>query len=120
MKNLELIFAHNMTEFDPGAEIGFIASWDLESVPETVEVRLVWNTSGKGDRDLKVVKTIRFDSPAANDQRDVTFALPWGPYSFSGKLISVIWAIELVALPGRHSMRREITVAPRGKEVVIG
>ncbi len=37
---------------------------------------------------------------------------PRSPYSFSGKLISLIWALELVALPGREAARTEITLAP--------
>ncbi len=120
MKKLELTFPQNMTDFDPGAEIEVNAAWNLESPPEAIEVRLVWNTSGKGDQDLKIVKSVRIDSQAASDQHAVAITLPWGPYSFSGKLISIIWAIELVAFPDQDSIRREITVAPRGKEVVLG
>ncbi len=119
MNNLELTFHQGETGFDPGAEIGFSVSWDFDAPPEAVEVRLVWNTTGKGDQDLKVVKVVHLENPAAKEQRSVVLELPWGPYSFSGKLISLIWAIELVALPGKDSLRREIRVAPQGNEVLI-
>ena len=119
MSNLELTFPQNETGFDPGAEFSVSVAWEFETPPESLEVRLVWNTTGKGDRDLKVVKVVRLDKPAAKEQRIVAIALPWGPYSFSGKLISLIWAVELVALPGKESLRKEIRVAPQGNEVLI-
>ena len=119
MNEFNIDFPHNLTTFDPGAEISLNLSWHLESSPEVIEVRLVWNTSGKGDRDLKVVKTVRFDRPSPNGQQHVVLELPWGPYSFSGKLISLTWAVEVIALPSESSYRQEIIVAPRGQEVLI-
>ncbi len=119
MNNLELAFPQDSTGFDPGTEISIIASWEFDAPPEVLEVRLVWNTAGKGDQDLKVVKVARLEKPAAKEQRSVVLELPWGPYSFSGKLISLIWAIELVALPDKDSLRKEIRIAPQGNEVLI-
>lgn len=119
MNSLELIFPQSVTGFDPGAEIVFSIRWNFEEALERVELRLVWNTSGKGDQDLKVVKTVRFDSPAGRDEQQVVMSLPWGPYSFSGKLISLIWAIEVVAFPSEESIRQEIILAPQGKEVLL-
>lgn len=119
MNELAIQFPHEMTSFDPGAEISVNVVWNLSEPPEAIEVRLVWNTSGKGDRDLKVVKTVTIENPAAHNERLVPIVLPWGPYSFSGKLISLIWAIEVVALPEHESIRREITVAPQGQEVLL-
>jgi len=119
MNKLELTFPQELTSFDPGAEIAVNAAWDLDSPPDKIEARLVWHTSGKGDRDLKVVKTVTIQSPPARDQQVIAFSLPWGPYSFSGKLISLIWGIELVSFPDEDSARKEISVAPQGREVVL-
>lgn len=119
MNKLELTFPQELTSFDPGAEIAVNAAWDLDAPPDKIEARLVWHTSGKGDRDLKVVKAVTIESPPARDQQLITFSLPWGPYSFSGKLISLIWGIELVSFPDEDSTRKEISVAPQGREVVL-
>lgn len=111
------------SDFDayfPGGELQAEVSWELDRDPAAVELRLVWNTSGKGDRDLKVVHAVRFDAPSARDRREVTITLPWGPYSFSGKLISLIWALELVVLPANLSVRKELTMGPDAREVLIG
>jgi len=37
--------------------------------------------------------------------------------SFSGKLISLVWALELVVLPKGASTRQEIKIGPGAKEV---
>lgn len=105
--------------FDPGAEIDVYLEWELDDEPEAVELRLVWNTSGKGDTDLDVVQTEHFDWPSRSETRRTTITLPRQPYSFSGKLISLIWALELIALPSDESTRLEFTIAPGGREVLL-
>jgi hypothetical protein len=51
------------------------------------------------------------------DARSFRFRLPESPYSFSGKLISLTWALELVAEPSKELARQEITLAPGGEAV---
>ena len=104
----------------PGSEMRVTFDWNLPEPPDAIEVRLVWNTSGKGDRDLKVAQTLRWDQPDRQGREETVITLPWGPYSFSGKLISLIWAVELVALPKNESARREIVIGPGNAEVLIG
>lgn len=105
--------------FYPGNQAVVTAVWSLDKEPESLELRLVWNTSGKGDQDLKVVQIHRIDVPAAQGRKDLTLTLPWGPYSFSGKLISLIWALELVVFPDGDSARKEIVIGPNAQEVVL-
>lgn len=120
MNTLKIDTPGNADAFYAGAEIEIYPSWDLEQEPDAIELRLVWHTAGKGDEDLKVVKTVRFDKPRAREQRTVPLTLPWGPYSFSGKLISLIWGMELIAFPGQDSVRREFTLSHTGEEVLLG
>lgn len=108
------------TQLDPGAEIEVILNWEFETAPSSIELRVVWNTDGKGDRDLKIVQTHSVDQPSERGQQPFTITLPWGPYSFSGKLISLTWAIECVAPPSNESTRVEFVMAPGGDEVLIG
>jgi len=63
---------------------------------------------------------MRFDEPGAYGAKDFSFTLPESPYSFSGKLISLIWAIELTCSAGSETLRREITLSPTGQEIVLG
>lgn len=116
---LQLGLRENRTAFAPGEELAGAALWELESAPTLAEVRLVWSTKGKGTEDAAVVATIRFEAPQAGDTRPFSLRLPASPYSFSGKLISLLWAVELVLQPGDRHERIEIVVAPGGTEVLL-
>ncbi|MCA9080441.1 MAG: hypothetical protein KDA58_07770 [Planctomycetaceae bacterium] len=104
---------------EPGSEIDVDVQWDLDRPTNRLELRLVWNTTGKGDRDLKVAKTMHIHDPELKGNERLTFILPWGPYSFSGKLISLVWAFELVDVSSDASIREEFVLAPGGREVVL-
>jgi hypothetical protein len=105
--------------YEPGAELRGRVSWELESPAQRVEVRLFWYTRGKGTTDVRVVKVQRFDVVGLRGQHDFRFVLPEEPYSFSGKLISLVWALEALAEPGDRSVRMDLVVAPEGKEVQL-
>lgn len=109
----------NRTTFSPGDEIAGAANWELDAAPKRVEVRLCWFTRGKGSEDAAIIETIAFDDPQAGDTRTFSFEAPAAPYSFSGSLISLIWAVELLMQPGDRFERIEITIAPEGEEVLL-
>jgi hypothetical protein len=118
MNELSLDIA-GRTSFEPGEQITGEARWNLDSPPDAVELRVVWNTAGKGEVDIEVVDSVRIEAPSAADTRHLTLTLPRKPYSFSGQLVSLIWALELVTLPSRASTRLEITIGPGGKKVSL-
>jgi len=120
MNQLELHTPEGRTRFAPGEEIVLDTSWELDEPPERIELRVVWNTAGKGTTDLSVVQTVPVESPQPRETRRIEVVLPRQPYSFSGQLISLIWALELVAIPSETSTRQEITIAPAGREVRLG
>ncbi|HEV2856406.1 MAG TPA: hypothetical protein VHC97_26690 [Thermoanaerobaculia bacterium] len=105
--------------FLPGETVEGTASWQLDAPAETAELRLFWYTQGKGDQDVGVVSAFPFPDPALQDRRAFRVRLPEGPYSFSGKLISLAWALELVVEPGSRASRTEITVSPTRQEILI-
>ena len=86
---------------------------------EAIEIRLFWYTEGKGTRDVGVEGTERVDRPDRNGHRDFSFTAPEGPYSFSGKLISLMWSIELVVLKVGKTERLDIGIGPRPIEVTL-
>jgi hypothetical protein len=119
MNQLRLGLREDRKQFRPGDELTGAAGWELDRPPEAIEVRLIWFTRGKGTEDVGVVQTVRFDQPKAAEARPFSFRLPLAPYSFSGKLISLIWALELVVLPSKQSTRIDFVVGPEAKEVVL-
>jgi hypothetical protein len=105
------------TSFRPGEVVEGRATWQLDEEPKSVELRLFWYTSGKGDRDVGVAESVVFEEPGASRLQPFQFRLPDGPYSFSGKLITLTWAIEIIAEPGGRCESLEITVSPTGEEI---
>ncbi len=103
--------------FEPGAEVSGSISWKVEAPIQAIELRLFWFTRGKGTEDAAVIDKMRLDQPSAAGTEKFRFKLPDAPYSFSGKLISLIWGLELVAQPSREVARVELTVAPGAREV---
>ena len=105
--------------FHPGEVVTGFAEWDLPGVTGA-EVRLFWRTSGKGTPDTATAGVVRWERPAARERREFRLTLPDSPYSFSGKLISLLWAVELVVEPRRDAVRAEIVMSPTGKEIRLG
>ena len=102
----------------PREVLELIVQWSLPSVPTSLEARLFWFTRGKGTEDVGVVATEPVPSPGANGEHRVRFTLPEAPYSFSGRLISLIWAVELVA-DMKTAARWEFVLAPAGREILL-
>lgn len=121
MSELTIEIQEEKSEFRPGEQVNGSVSWSLPGPPESVELRLFWYTSGKGDQDVEIVEVRRFHPVQESSQSHFSFDLPEGPYTFSGRLISLIWALELVCDgdPVSDAERLEIIVSPSGKEVLI-
>jgi hypothetical protein len=115
---LQVEMRDGVTAYRPGDEVAGTARWRLDLPPRAVEVRLFWYTQGKGDQDVGVVDVLKIDGAGIEDSRPFQLRLPAGPYSFSGKLISLLWAIEVVADPGGAG-RCEIVVSPTGREILL-
>ena len=119
MDTLSIALHEDKTAFAPRQTVQGTIQWSLQRNPEHLEFSLFWYTSGKGTRDVGVVETAKFDNPGSCGSKDFAFPLPEGPYSFSGKLISLIWAVEVTCKPGSETARREITLSPTGREIVL-
>lgn len=119
MTELEIKTRLDKTNFLPGEELAGEVSWLTDSAPGRVELRLFWHTEGKGTRDIEVVETIGFDNAGRQDRRPFQLQLPNSPYSFSGKLISVVWALELVLASTGETERLEIVISPTRAEIAL-
>src|SRR5262245_52954112 len=92
----------NRRAFSFGERIAGTVCWsDQLPQPDRFEVRLIWYTQGKGDRDVSIVQQQTIEPRQPSGHAPFAFEAPNGPYSFSGRLISLLWAIEVVAVPSR-------------------
>lgn len=117
MNRLDIELAGDLSAFSPGQPIRGTARWRLDIAPEEIQVRLFWYTEGKGDQDVEIVDTVARSSPAAEGELEFSFTAPAAPLSFSGRLISLVWAVEAVVLPGGGAARHEILLARDGREI---
>lgn len=105
--------------YRPGEIIRGAVEWHLPTAPKGVELRLFWFTRGRGTRDVEIVQRAPFDLPRAHDGRSFTLRAPAEPHSFSGKLISLVWALELVVEPGEIVERTELVISPSRREYAL-
>ena len=119
MSELEIRTHNDKTSFLPGEVVAGQVSWATDSPPGLIELRLFWRTQGKGTRDVKVVQSLTFENPRWQGGREFRFQLPDAPYSFSGKLISLIWALELILTSTNETERLDIIVSPTNSEILL-
>ena len=117
MSRLEVVLDAGCDARVPGEPVSGQATWELDAPPRELEVRLFWYTEGRGDQDQEVVASEAVPSPGASGWVRFDFRLPEGPYSFSGQLISLTWAVELVAEREGLAGRAELVVGPQRREV---
>ena len=116
MNHADIEILDDKNVFGPGETVKGKAVWQVEKSPETAFLRLFWYTKGKGTEDVEVVSEISFDFPRLKESRPFDMTLPESPYSFSGKLVSLIWAFELV-VDGAEAVRKAIILSPYGLEI---
>ena len=102
--------------FKPGELIEGRASWHFDEIVGAVEVRLFWYTSAKAHRMSELFVRSGPMLPTPRATATFRFRVPEGPYSFSGKLITLAWAIELVALPSGETERLDLRIGPQPVE----
>ncbi len=119
MSQLDITLRQDKTDYAPHERVEGALRWSLESSAHRIEVSLLWYTSGRGKRNVGVIDTLKIDHPSAVGSRDFAFTLPEGPYSFTGKLITMTWALEATSLPGKQTVRQEIIVSPTRRRIVL-
>jgi len=104
--------------FLPGDTIEGIVRWSEEQ-GTSLEVRLIWFTQGKGDRDFELIDVQQIASFGPSGSEPFQFEAPSRPLSFSGKLISLQWALEAIVFPNESSARKDLTISSSGTEIIL-
>lgn len=119
MNSLHIALAGEDQGYRPGDSLESEARWQLDEMPDRLEVRVFWYTEGKGDEDVGVVDSFVLANSQSGSER-FQFWLPEGPYSFSGKLITLHWGIELIAEPQHEAQLVNFVLSPTGRELRLG
>lgn len=99
---------------EPGGTISGRVAW--HGAGSSLVVRLSWETRGKGDQDTGVVAETTLPVTGQTEAR-FTLTAPFQPFTFSGKLISIVYFVT-AKVAGRES-KTEIVIAPNATEVVL-
>jgi hypothetical protein len=105
----ELNIKNGTIHFKPGDTIEGTVRWTSEAV-KSAALRLFWRTEGKGTQDAGFVDEMIFDQPRPTDQRKFHFTAPYGPLSYDGKLIAIMWALELELNGGSEVAHLDLTI----------
>ena len=105
------------TAFRPGEMISGSISWSLPVAPAQVTLELFWTTRGKGTVDSEVVQSVQIKHPAAAAEQRFELKTPNSPYSFSGKLVSLLWGLRLIIHPSQEQAQVNLTISPTGAEI---
>lgn len=106
--------------FRPGELITGHLTWkDLPKQDERLEIRFIWFTTGKGDRDFRIVDQVAANIEPSNHRVDFRFTAPHRPLSFSGALIALEFAIEVVTFPSKASHRRTLVISTDGQPIAL-
>ncbi len=117
---IEIILDGNKKQFRPFDVIEGKIIYNLVKPCATIQVDLAWTTIGKGTTDSCAVDSTGVSTMGkiSGDGR-FRLAVPAGPYSFSGKLVSIVWLVSCGAESDLDIAETEITISPSGKELVI-
>ena len=93
--------------------------WRLEEVPKDLELRLCWFTRGRATEESETVEVLALGDTASGG-REFSFVLPGEPWSVDGPLISIVWALEVVAKKQGGMALEELVVSPDRKARKLG
>jgi len=116
---LKLELSNGVHEFAPGGTVSGELSWTLARPPRDAAIKLIWYTEGKGTQDVAVVERQPLPATSATYRAPFQFQLPLAPYSCTGRLIALKWAVELVLDGGKTATRENILLSPWEKEPVL-
>ena len=105
--------------YEPGARMSGEVFWNLAEEAESVELRLFWYTYGRGTQDVETVDGVTWDAPVRSGKKPFEIVLPEEPYSYSGTLLSISWALELICQPSGDVERMELMILPETNEDLV-
>lgn len=115
MSDVRLNVTCEATTCRPGDMLRGSVRWTALEPPRLLVAQLVWRTEGKGDPDTAVEARQEWAGPGPAGTQEFALPVPAGPLSYHGKLISILWAVEVATERPDGLHKTEITVSPTGE-----
>ena len=103
----------------PGDRITVQVDWDHVARSTAIDVRLCWLLATPAQQRVIVNARESEPYPFTRGSRAFTFTLPQTPCTIHGRLMRILWLVEVVLLPTRHCVRLGFVVSPDGEAVVL-
>ncbi len=103
----------------PGEKINGEVEWDLTQEVKEIAINVFWYTEGIGDQDSEIAESEIIKLPLKSDRQSFEIGLPMAPYSYSGQITSLKWAIEATTLKDKFKDVKEFSMAPGNKEIIL-
>ena len=107
------------TVFEPQDEVVGRVTWSLHRSPKVVTVTAGWYTQGRGSEDEQIEIEQKWRTDENRGVQGFVLPLSKSPYSYSGKLIEIIWYVSAKTKKGGLHTRTDIVVSPNGKPVTL-
>lgn len=99
----------------PGETVRAGIRWSAQAAPDRLEVRLLWETRGQGDREEGVAASVEVAAPGWQGEHTAELTLPRGPWSYDGRLLQIVWLVDSVLWPAGEQARVELVLSPTGR-----
>ena len=102
------------TTYRPGEAIRGFAAWRSDRDLRRVVLHLSWRTEGAGTRNTELAGQVVVDNPPAIGKHDFEFIAPRIPHTYAGRLLSILWTLDLFTEPETESHAVELVISPTG------
>ena len=103
----------------PGETMVFTLARDSSAKAGPLTVQLGWFTEGRGTRDAAIAWSEEIPGLAPGTDQTFEVVLPETPWSFSGKLVSISWRLEVLDAKRQPLVAISLLIAPGGQLVTL-
>jgi hypothetical protein len=117
---IQLQLTNVKRSYSPGEVIEVRIKWDVSKPADRFDVELSWATRGKGTVDEEIAASaVVVAGGRTSGEGSFRITAPNGPYSFSGRLVSLVWILAASSVDGKESSEEHVLIAPGGQELLV-
>ena len=119
MDKISIKLKNDKISYCPGEKISGEVEWDFTQEVKEIAINVFWYTEGMGDQDSEIAVNEIIKLPLKSDRQSFEIELPMAPYSYSGQITSLKWAIEATSLKDKFKDVKEFSMTPGNKEIIL-
>jgi hypothetical protein len=119
MSSISLELKDGKISYRPGERISGSVKWDLDKDVKYIAINVFWYTEGIGEQDSEIAAAEKIDMPFKSGSNDFSIQLPEAPFSYSGKITSLKWAVEATTPKDKIKDVKDFTLSPDNEKIVL-